>query len=480
MPTQSGATVLHAACDTNFTSTMKPKTLLAAIAIVALPVALYCWAFGVPGVERGENGAQGQPDAVLTILSPHWEGIRTEFGRAFAEWHERERGQRVRVEWLNIGGTSKCVRYVKSEFSRRPEGIDVDLFFGGGVDPFIELKAAKQSVPYRLPDALLAKLPTRAAGQPLYDPEFHWYGTALAGFGIVYNKVVCERMHLPTPASWADLADPKLYQWVEAGDLRKSGAAHMVYEIILQACGWEQGLSIITRMGGNCRRITDSGSDVPKDVAVGEVACGMCIDFYAWAQVARAGADKIGFVLPEGQTIVNPDSIAILKGAPQLELAKEFIRFTLSHAGQKLWMLPKGEAGGPVEFTLGRMSVIPSVYEALAGGGAVQINPFQWESDLEYDSKRGGMRWGVLNDLVGALMIETHGELKEAWRAIIDAGMPEPAIKKLTELPVTEAEIMALAKRWKDQQLRNDKIREWIEFGRAKYRAARDMARGGG
>ena len=50
-------------------------------------------------------------------------------------------------------------------------------------------------------------------------------------------------------------------------------------------------------LGANVRNFTNSASQVPKDVAIGEVAYGLAIDFYAWAQVNEAGADKIGFVM---------------------------------------------------------------------------------------------------------------------------------------------------------------------------------------
>jgi len=451
---------------------MKGKAILTAAALAALPVFLYWWAFGW-GVEEGS-------EATLTIVSPHSEEIKREFKNAFEDWYRWERQRRVRVEWLDQGGTSKCLRYVKSEFARSPEGISVDLFFGGGLDPYLELSAAGLSQPYRLPDEILRRLPQRVAGQPLYDPDHYWYGTALSGFGIIYNKVIHELKDLPIPETWEDLADPKLYQWVEAGDLRKSGSAHMVYEIILQALGWEEGMSVITRMGANCRRITESGSKVPKDVSAGQVACGMSIDFYAWAQAARIGADKIGFVLPEGKTAINPDSIAILKGAPQLAIAKDFIRFAMSDRGQKLWMLPKGAPGGPVQSDLARMSVVPSIYESLKGDQAVQVNPFNWKSDLDYDAKLGSARWSVLNDLVGSLVIELLEDLRRAWAAIISAGLPESAIQKLVALPVTEAEVLDLAKRWRqDQELRNSKIQEWLEFGRQKYAEAERLAVGG-
>src|SRR4030095_6694934 len=54
------------------------------------------------------------------------------------------------------------------------------------------------------------------------------------------------------------------------------------------------------------------------------------IDFYAWAQVNEAGADKIGFVMPDNLTVINPDGIAILKGAPNPSVAEAFGSFVIA------------------------------------------------------------------------------------------------------------------------------------------------------
>ena len=51
---------------------------------VALGAALLV-VLGVPFALRPEE-AKVQADRKLLIISPHWEGIRTEFGRAFSEW----------------------------------------------------------------------------------------------------------------------------------------------------------------------------------------------------------------------------------------------------------------------------------------------------------------------------------------------------------------------------------------------------------
>jgi len=407
----------------------------------------------------------------LVLISSHWEGIRYEFERAFKARYRSETGRAVELEWMDVGGSSETLRYLESEFKNKPAGIGIDVFFGGGLDPYLALKKAHLLESYILPKSLLEKIPTSLAGVPLYDPDHSWYGATLSGFGIVYNKVVLGLTKMPVITTWEDLASPRGFGWVGSSDPRKSGSVHMVYEIILQAYGWEKGWRIITGMGANVRNFTNSASQVPKDVATGEVAYGLAIDFYAWAQVKEAGSDKIGFILPDNLTIITPDAIAILKGAPNPDVAKAFIRFVMSEEGQKLWLLVQKSAGGPQRFQLNRFSVLPSLYTLPPQSTAVKLNPFSWRSDFAFDPNLGSERWSIVNDLIGVLVIDQKHLLTRAWKEVLDkGGLSEQEWQRLTAMPISADEALALAKtKWKDPAFRNQKLNEWIHFARSKY-----------
>jgi ABC-type Fe3+ transport system substrate-binding protein len=406
----------------------------------------------------------------LVLISPHWEGIRYEFERAFKEHHYRETGRTVDFEWIDVGGTSETLRFLQSEFKNKPAGTGIDIFFGGGLDPYLALKALNLLESYALPERLLEKIPPRLEGVPLYDPDYMWYGATLAGFGIVYNKVVLKLTKLPLITTWADLAAPAAFSWVGSSDPRKSGSVHMAYEVILQAYGWEKGWRIITALGANVRNFTNSASQTPKDVAIGEVAYGLAIDFYAWAQVNEAGADKIGFVMPANLTTIYPDGIAILKGAPNRDVAEAFIRFVMSAAGQKLWLMNRGAPDGPQRFQLNRFSVLPSLYEPPLPSTAVRLNPFSWQSDFAFDAKKGADRWAIVNDLIGALIIDQKELLNAAWKAALADGLTEAEWQRLAAMPISEDEALVLAKtKWQDPAFRNQKLNEWIRFARTKY-----------
>ena len=232
-----------------------------------------------------------------------------------------------------------------------------------------------------------------------------------------------------------------------------------------------KGWRIITGLGANVRNFTNSATQVPKDVAIGEVAYGLAIDFYAWAQVDEAGADKISFVMPDNLTVISPDGIAILKGAPSPSVAEAFVRFVMSPAGQKLWLWVKGAADGPRDFQLNRFSVLPSLYGLSTEHTAVKLNPFSRRSDFAFDEKLSSARYAIVNDLVSTMVIDPKKLLTQAWRTALAAGLTEQEWQRLGAMPLSETEALQLAtNKWTDPAFRNQKLNEWSQFAREKYR----------
>ena len=414
----------------------------------------------------------------LVLLSPHQESIMTEMTAGFQKWHKAKYGEDVELEWLDQGGTSNIIKFIRSEFARNPDGINADIFFGGGTDPYLRLKSEGLLQPYQLPDEILSKLQQEYAGSPVYDQDFQWYGTCFSVFGILYNKELLELKGLPEPKRWDDLARPEVMGWVSSADPRQSGSVHKMYELILQSYGWEEGFEVVTRMDANVKVFSRGSSDITRDVDLGETAYGLAIDINAMAKIAEAGTDKLGYVMPEGQTVIDTDSIGILKGAPNKELACRFLEFVMGEPGQKLWMLKKGEAGGPVEFPLRRMSVMPSMYDQLGDRVEVATNPFKWDATLKYDHEKGSVRWDIVGDLIGAMTIDMHDELMDAWKATIEGGMKEAAVERLAAVPISEDEVSSLGKeKWDDPEFRNTKIAEWTRFAQDKYTDAAKLAK---
>jgi len=409
----------------------------------------------------------------LQVISPHWEGIRYEFQRGFREWFHEKTGRRIDIEWLDVGGTSSIVRYLEGEFKAHPERGTIDVVYGGGTDFYERMKASGFTLAHRLPPEQLAAIPQACAGAPVYDEDYHWYGAALSGFGVIYSKMIFEHRGLPLPKTWADLARPELATWIGAADPGMSGSVHMMFEIVLQAHGWEEGMRILTRMGANTRYFYDGSSEIPMDVARGETALGMCIDFYAWSKIDEVGGDLVGYVMPEGQTVVNADPICILKNAPHVEEAKAFVNYVMSPPGQRLWMYRRGVKGGPKCFRLARLGVIPEMYNDPSELLLIrkESNPFERKTGLDYDNRKGSKRWQVVNDFVRAAIIDTHEDAMKAWDLLREHKFPKEQDRQFGRVPLNEEELMALAEKWKDAELRERTRSEWVRHFRDQYQS---------
>ena len=336
------------------------------------------------------------------------------------------------------------------------------------------LSDKKLSQAYEPPPQILKGIPQNCNGVDIYDKDHTWYGVVLSSFGILQNTRVQRLTGLPLVQRWEDLAQPALYNWVEAGDPRNSGTMNVMFEAFLQFYGWEKGWRLITELGGNTRKFDRVSSTTAKEVTLGESAYGMAIDFYGFTQIAVGGRSNLSFVLPQDFTSINPDGIAILKGAPHLQTAQRFLDFVLSEEGQKLWFLPKGHPDGPRDNSIERMSVRPDFYRRFKGISNIEFSPFDLKQTFLYNSKLGRDRREVVAALVGAMLVDTHPELQAAWRAIIKRGSTEADLTELGRMPITEAEALQLAaKEWKKPAIRNLKKIEWQSWAQEKYRKLR-------
>ena len=168
---------------------------------------------------------------------------------------------------------------------------------------------------------------------------------------------------------------------------------------------------------------------------------------------------------------MNPDGICLLKGAPSLITAQRFLDFVLSEDGQKIWFLQRGQPGGPQQFSIDRMSIRPDFYQRFREQSNIEFSPFDLKQKFIYDSKLGRDRREIVAALVGAMLVDTHAELQDAWRAIIRRGLRPADLQELGRMPISETEALKLAATdWKKPALRNQKKIEWQQRALEKYR----------
>ena len=222
------------------------------------------------------------------------------------------------------------------------------------------------------------------------------------------------------------------------------------------------------QMSGNTRNYLSSSASSALEVGLGDAVYGVSIDIYGQAQSAFYGPENVSFTLPEGQTAITPDSIAILKNPPHPEIAKHFLEFVLGRPGQLLWMMPRGMPGGATRALINRMSVQPALYTELAGITPVRTNPFTLPAGFHYSQELGSQRRMILSQLIAAWMIDPHDELSRAWKALHPAAgeAPTALTGEFLAPPCTEQELLgdaaihdpvqrtALVNSWQNEALR--------------------------
>ena len=396
-------------------------------------------------------------------------------------------------------------------------GIGIDVFFGGGSFDYDRL--AKKGY---LVDSGLAKthpdwltpdiIPQSLGGEVYYDKQGRWYGACLTTFGICYNRDSLKRLGMEQPpAQWADLADPRYFGHIALSDPTKSGSIAKAFEMVVQqqmhhevdarkaaagaswnkrmeqeavAAGWDRAMQLIQQMAANARYFSDGSSAVVTDVADGNAAAGMSIDYYTrfsaeYVAEAADGGSRLVFVTPEGGTSVSVDPVAMFRGGSNAEVARHFIEFVMSPEGQKLWDYKVGEPGGPVRYALRRLPVRKDMYtkEHRARMSDPKEEPYAIAAEMTYMPAWTGGLFNFLRPYVLCLAIEPHDELRQAWQAILRAGGPEAnpdAMRILGQMPLTYEQ--ASAQNVNDPFERMRLTREWAVFFTKHYEQAGDTA----
>jgi len=410
-------------------------------------------------------------------------------------------------------------------FMRSEIGCGIDVFFGGGTYDFI-----KQAQAGRIVESSIMKkhpewfredvIPFEFAGEQYWDRQGRWIGAVLSSYGVLVNLDALKRLGVEPPKQWDDLKNPRLLSEVALADPTKSGSIAKAFENVIQqqmqkklvaltaenpttdagelkkiearavSEGWLAGMRLMQLIGANARYFTDTSQKPPIDVAQGNSAAGMCIDFYGRQQEEavnrRDGPGRLAYFSPKGGTVSSVDPIALLRGAKNRAVAEAFIEFVLSMEGQRLWNLKPGTPGGPERFALRRLPVRRDFYqneEFRALRSDPEDAPFAVQEQLIYRTAWTGNLFREMSFVIRVMCLDTHQELSSAWRAIISAGMPADALETLQDLSAVDyAAASGRIRTAINSKNKADEIRLAKELGetfRAQYRRAEELAKAG-
>lgn len=440
------------------------KTLVALALVLTVAAPLVMSRKAGSGTITAENA-----DRRISIVTPHNETIRREFGEAFQGWWKEKTGETVYVNWLTLGGTSEIRMIIDGRFSSAEkagdEGIGIDVFFGGGdyefsvqakKDRFAKLKVFQDHPEWFKEEAI----PQSFSGETYYDENHTWVGVCLSRFGICYNEDVLKRRGIEPPEQWEDLADPKYFGGIALSDPNKSGSVARAFEMLIQqqmqetaavaelkpgesedsyeqrvlSEGWDKGINLIQKIGANARYFTDSSTKIPHDVAYGNAAAGMCVDFYGrtYEEMLKRedGSSRMRWISPKGGTSMSVDPVAVFKGAPDDEIAQAFVEFLLTERGQLLWNAKPGTPKGTKHHALRRMPVRRDIYtEDNMQHFTDPENPYEKTGGFVYKRELTGKGFTAIQFVIRVICLDAHEEIKEAWVDLAKAGMLDRAYR---------------------------------------------------
>lgn len=333
----------------------------------------------------------------------------------------------------------------------------IDILFGGG-----ELEVAEQAEMGNIvPSGILelhpewfqdGSIPQIFGGTQYWDVKGRWVGITQSGFGIIFNREALVKLdYKGEPKQWMDLADPLFFGEVALADPTVSSTSNRIFDIMFQQQvknvineksldtesledtkealrdGWNRSMQLIQKVCANARYFTDSSTKPVLDVSAGDCALGVAIDFYGLYQEEnlreRNESNRFGFVFPKGGSVATPDVAAMLRGAPNPEVALAFMEYILSLEGQKLWGFRVGELNGPQRYALHCPPIRKEMYQEEYQGSRSNpgLNAYRDVGDFVYHAQWSTPIFKPLRFIIKVAFIDTHKELARAWRAIIDA-----------------------------------------------------------
>ncbi|MHA2044853.1 MAG: extracellular solute-binding protein [Candidatus Thorarchaeota archaeon] len=389
-----------------FETTRNMKTIVIAIVVIGVVVGA--------GALVVLNMSPAGPTQSITVLTRHDVAIHAVYETAFLATDFAIQNRITDVIWkTQAGGFWDPVIAAGG----------IDVLWGGGPTLFDQMQRDDNLEPlnWASVEAILDRVPDEIANTDMKrrdgNNDVVWVAAAISTFGFTVNHAFLDANSLPTPNNWTHLAQPI---WgsllptatIAMGNAPATTSNTRIYEIITQGMGWEAGWVTMARMAGSARLYP--GSVQTQAAAENqEVGVSMSIDFYGYN--TQANNPDCEYILPEGETIVNGDPIAIVKDTPKRDLAEGFLDYVLSPAGQAKWLSP-GVSRMPVlgsafQTTYGQN--FPDLYATYNDTVATSGIIFNDTLSLEINTAFTSYFEAVYND--------AHDNLVLCWDALVDA-----------------------------------------------------------
>jgi len=223
--------------------------------------------------------------------------------------------------------TGEMLAQVKAERAN-PKG---DVWWAGPADSY--LQAAEEGLLETYQSANLAQLHDWARR----ISEISKYQVAGVYGGILslgYNTELQDKKKLPVPRCWKELTDPKLKGEIMLGNPGTSGTAYLMLATLVQVMGEDEAFTYMKALNANVASYARSGIGPMTAVKRGEIYLGSSVLHGVINEIVAGFPVKP--ILPCEGVGYEVGSMAIIKGARNLDAAKKFADWALTVDAQKL------------------------------------------------------------------------------------------------------------------------------------------------
>lgn len=194
----------------------------------------------IGGGNEGSSAGSSGKGITLTIVTRHDATIQYKVKQLFLQ---SDIAKQYNIEDIKFIGVPESLwpSYIE-------KGADVG-WGGGGPTLFDNMYRMGYLAPItdqKILDLIGNQIPEELAGMPMVrknGSQVYWIAAALSSFGFTVNKEVLNKQGLPFPNKWEDIAspdwarDPQMYG---IADPTRSTSNTRIYQIILQAFGWDE------------------------------------------------------------------------------------------------------------------------------------------------------------------------------------------------------------------------------------------------
>jgi len=203
------------------------------------------------------------------------------------------------------------------------------------------------------------------------EGEVNWVGNYGWAGCICWNTVEAEKLGLPKPKSWADLANPVYKGYISMPNPASSGTGFLDVSSWIQIMGEDAAWKYMDALHQNVGVYTHSGSKPCKQAGSGEFPIGISWPGRA-IKIIKSGA-PMEMIIPEEGIGWEMQIVAIMKGTKNLEDSQRLIDWTLDR-GMTLFGQRQSIIADPSKVT--RDPELPNFYDEV--NARIIDNKFAW------------------------------------------------------------------------------------------------------